>query len=464
MRFRPKRFIKTLFYLTACSVMAISLFHQLMNISERVNTNLEYLTKNNDKKTYYAGGDMFYYWNFTSNIRRTHEFLRKYHKLNNPWTFSIAEYISEQEVLCGGAFVHFAKSFTVLQKVLVDPSKGVGRIGGEDINDVANQSQEEELYTLSKGFFNLKCDKMPDKQVFFAGNDHQKSWMTAINFTSSSVDTKMEYIQKPIIVVQRYEYTNLYHVMTDWYNIFLAYLMFGLGPNSSNILWLDGHPKGGLDKTWKTSFGSVVRVDEIKEPMSFKTMIWNMVGFNSPIVQHELAEVPYLEEFRHFVLTRHDVTSFQMINCSAVTVTFIWRRDYIAHPRNPNGKVLRKIKNEKELITSLRSTFPMHKVRGYQLDSLPMEQQLQIIAETDILIGMHGAGLTHTLFLPPHAALVELFPGYGKRPIFFESMARWRGLKYVRWVANPNRQYRDFTEVSPMVMKAIVKELTKNMC
>ena len=463
MRFRPKRFIKTLFYLTACSVLVISLF-QVLNLTE-VKTNLKYFSPENNKRvTYYAGGDMFYFWNFTSNIKETHEFLRKYHKLSTPWTFSIAEYVNDKEVLCGGAFVRFAKSFTVLQNIFTDPSKGSGRSGGESMNEVINQTQESELYTLSKGFFKLQCENEPEKQIFFSAKDHQKAWMAAINFTSSTVETGRKCIERPTIAVQRYEYTNLYHVITDWYNIFLMYLIFNLGPNSSNILWMDGHPKGGLDETWTTLFGDVIRVGEIKEPMLFRTMIWNMVGYNSPIVQHELAEVPYLEEFRHFVLTRHGVTSFQMLNCSSLTITFIWRRDYIAHPRNPEGKVQRKIKNEDELITSLRSAFPMHKIHGYQLDAFPMEKQLQVIAETDILIGMHGAGLTHTLILPPHAALVELFPAYGRRPIFFESMARWRGLKFIRWVGSPSKQYKWFTEVNPVVINAIVKELTNQMC
>lgn len=35
-------------------------------------------------------------------------------------------------------------------------------------------------------------------------------------------------------------------------------------------------------------------------------------------------------------------------------------------------------------------------------------QQLQIIQDTDIFIGMHGAGLTHSLFLPDWASVFEL--------------------------------------------------------
>lgn len=42
-----------------------------------------------------------------------------------------------------------------------------------------------------------------------------------------------------------------------------------------------------------------------------------------------------------------------------------------------------------------------------------VEQQLAVVQETDILVGMHGAALAHALLLPPHAALVELWPQVG---------------------------------------------------
>lgn len=35
-------------------------------------------------------------------------------------------------------------------------------------------------------------------------------------------------------------------------------------------------------------------------------------------------------------------------------------------------------------------------------------EQLKVIQNTDVLIGMHGAGLTHMLFLPDWASVFEL--------------------------------------------------------
>ncbi len=41
---------------------------------------------------------------------------------------------------------------------------------------------------------------------------------------------------------------------------------------------------------------------------------------------------------------------------------------------------------------------------------IPYEEQLKIIANTDILISVHGNGLSHIPFLPDHATVIEIFP------------------------------------------------------
>jgi len=45
----------------------------------------------------------------------------------------------------------------------------------------------------------------------------------------------------------------------------------------------------------------------------------------------------------------------------------------------------------------------------YSDNILSFKQQLEITSNTDIFIGIHGAGLTHLLFLPNWAVLFELY-------------------------------------------------------
>ena len=56
---------------------------------------------------------------------------------------------------------------------------------------------------------------------------------------------------------------------------------------------------------------------------------------------------------------------------------------------------------------------------------------MEIIRNTDILVGIHGAGLTHMLFLPDWAAVFELYDC--EDPNCYKDLARLRGVKHVTW-------------------------------
>ncbi|KAH3859859.1 EGF domain-specific O-linked N-acetylglucosamine transferase-like [Dreissena polymorpha] len=163
-------------------------------------------------------------------------------------------------------------------------------------------------------------------------------------------------------------------------------------------------------------------------------MLWPTVGYDSPLNEHELKGVPKLEEFRTFFLRQHGIAINDKLSCDNLTIVFLWRRDYVAHPRNPSGTVSRKIKNEEEVVAAAKQHLREHSILDIQIDLLAMRDQLKMVSHTDILIGMHGAGLSHTLFLPRHAGLIELYPTYWSTAnVHFKGMARWRGLYYRSW-------------------------------
>ncbi|VDQ08763.1 unnamed protein product [Trichobilharzia regenti] len=68
----------------------------------------------------------------------------------------------------------------------------------------------------------------------------------------------------------------------------------------------------------------------------------------------------------------------------------------------------------------------------------PMSEQIKLVMNTDILIGMHGAAFTPSLFLPSTSCFVELFPGYccGSNKHFSKS-AELRGIQYMAYHGLP---------------------------
>jgi len=65
-------------------------------------------------------------------------------------------------------------------------------------------------------------------------------------------------------------------------------------------------------------------------------------------------------------------------------------------------------------------------------ERLSIEEQLKTIIQTDIFIGMHGAGLTHVIFLHSKRALVELAPSLWLSQQHFELMASMNNINFRR--------------------------------
>ncbi|KAK7485098.1 hypothetical protein BaRGS_00023638, partial [Batillaria attramentaria] len=365
-------------------------------------------------------------------------------------------------------FIQYGNEMALLYDVVVDPSRrDPGPLGGEDMKDVWGQEEKMEYLQLKDGFFTLQCSSRPS--VPYGVKDHLNQWQESLKCVSDVKSVKTNHTVLGLtIAVQRYEYVNFYHTMTDFYNAFLAMLAFDQHPDDVTILWVDAHPKGGLDDVWTTLFGRAYRAARLPGPTRFSAMAWAAMGYNSPLNQHDRSSVGHLGEFRHFFLNRFGVDSGRSKNCSSLNLLFIWRRNYVAHPRNKGGSVSRKIFNENELMTEVKKVVaPGDKVQGLQLDALPMKQQLELIASTDILIGMHGAGLSHTLFLPQHGGLLELYPTYWTQANrHFRAMATWRGLHYQTWQNHDgdNEKADHKTYVPPTVLVRMVKEMLHNMC
>lgn len=84
---------------------------------------------------------------------------------------------------------------------------------------------------------------------------------------------------------------------------------------------------------------------------------------------------------------------------------------------------------EKELLVKIQQ-LPHVELRVVDFAFLPFKNQINNIAHTDILLGVHGNGLSHALFLPKGSALIELFPKDCLR-VEYRIFAQLRGLQYL---------------------------------
>jgi glycoprotein 2-beta-D-xylosyltransferase len=369
------------------------------------------------------------------------------------------------EYYCNRKFTGYMNEIALLQEVLIDKKHCHSeRRGGEFLEDVVNQSEEMEYIQFEMGCFQMDCPSRPN--YYFEGENHLNKYMMALQ--TKNANKRYHMIEpKFTIAITRYEYANLYHTMTDWYNAFLVMQFFNKTQSETNILILDTHPRGVLDPVWPVLFNSITRLSYLPPRTLFPQLAWGMLGYNSPMMRHYSLELPLVEEFRSFFLSSFRIRDRHRMDCSALKILFVWRRDYVAHPRNPSGSISRKVHNEGEILSVIQRKYRNFFVTGIQIDLFGMQQQLRFVSSSDIYIGMHGAGLTHALFLPKQSALIELLPNYWSvSNDHFSAIANWRSLYYQRWVNEDpdNEAPNQYTRVPPSVIELLVDNAIGSLC
>jgi hypothetical protein len=87
------------------------------------------------------------------------------------------------------------------------------------------------------------------------------------------------------------------------------------------------------------------------------------------------------------------------------TITFQWRRVWPKGRKNQ----YRILGNGPELADKLAAALPSNiLLRLIDTASLPMAEQISIMKKTDYFVGMHGAGLTLSIFSPNHCIFHEV--------------------------------------------------------
>lgn len=111
------------------------------------------------------------------------------------------------------------------------------------------------------------------------------------------------------------------------------------------------------------------------------------------------------------------------------------------------------------------STYPTINFTFNYFEQLTIEEQLKIIIGADIFIGMHGAGLTYTMFLHSKRALIELATPAWQTQIHFELIASMNTIMYRRCIitnGSPTTAQTIFSCIMEMVFKMCPSLATKS--
>lgn len=201
----------------------------------------------------------------------------------------------------------------------------------------------------------------------------------------------------------------MYHHFCDFLNLYASQHLNAthweaFSTDVHILIWETYTYRSAFEDTWeaftthpiwdlKTFRGEKVCFKNIVFPL-LPRMIFGLY-YNTPII-HGCEKSGLFHAFSEHILHRLKIPFHQRTD-DRVRVTLLSR-----------DTKYRKILNEAELINALNKSKDLFVQKVTYNRNISFKKQLEITRNSDVLIGIHGAGLTHSLFLPDWAAVFEL--------------------------------------------------------
>ena len=170
---------------------------------------------------------------------------------------------------------------------------------------------------------------------------------------------------------------------------------------NTQVLFLDNHSDGPYFDLWSMYAGQPPARFSTNNTVEHTNLIVPLAGASNPSwqghwLEYHCGESVLLQTFSGRVLHFYGIEPEP--RRGPLVLTFINRRDS------------RRLINQDEHLQKLELEFPEVQIRVVDFAELTFVEQLRVAQSTDILVGVHGAGLTHGFFLPPGSAVIELRP------------------------------------------------------
>ena len=140
-----------------------------------------------------------------------------------------------------------------------------------------------------------------------------------------------------------------------------------------------------------------------------------------------------IAHFRRKVLSAcslSDPTSPAHVPQTPKKIVLVLRRPYHRFLGDDPQRFTRIITNSDALVEGLKQEFPNTNVTAVQMEELSLCEQIKLAHETDVLMGVHGAGLVHLWWLQNHALMFELLPQAQTTNPTFRMLSTLTGRRY----------------------------------
>ena len=248
-----------------------------------------------------------------------------------------------------------------------------------------------------------------------------------------------------------------WHSMMEYYSYFLTMDILQLTPKESSthqkpwfspsdipntqIMFVEDNEKtddGPFNDLWTFYASKVERLHELKkpapssppsapeksQPSCLSNVILPLPGAANPLwlgdwEPRNCTSSPLLDVFSQRVLANYHISTTSRRPDTPLVVTFIHR------------STSRRLRNEESYLDHLRTKFSTYNltINAVDFGQHTFDEQLRIVRDTDVLVGVHGAGLSLQMFMPQRSSVVEILP-FGFKHYGFRNLASLRGNRY----------------------------------
>lgn len=127
------------------------------------------------------------------------------------------------------------------------------------------------------------------------------------------------------------------------------------------------------------------------------------------------------------------------------------RKAYDRFPGDQAHKFQRVLENGKELADALKRAFPFLVVHMMYAEDLPICEQIKMVYECDLFMGIHGAGLVHLWWLRDDASTLELVPRSQMANPTFKMLSALTGRQYHEYSRVKGNQHFVSVDVEDVV-------------
>mmetsp|Transcript_19965 Transcript_19965/g.28603 ORF Transcript_19965/g.28603 Transcript_19965/m.28603 type:complete len:582 (+) Transcript_19965:16-1761(+) len=263
---------------------------------------------------------------------------------------------------------------------------------------------------------------------------HHSLQMNSFEADSPNSETRSSMIEElPTYLLARDEdCENSFHSTADFMNMFLVKSVLQSKADNMQVMLFDKHPDGPYLELIQQAFANnkpVLRHQHYRnQKVMFRRLIFHLespAGLIFPKVSRpdpmRCYRTSLFDSYRRFVLNAFGLLNVPPPEIPSVALS-------LRH-RTASKNVGRILANEAEVVAVLKEGNMMD-LNVVDTSSMKFSEQLKLIRNTNVLVGVHGAGLMFIMFAADEAVLVEIHPSY-RQDRHFRHAARLTGKIYM---------------------------------